>query len=114
LHHNTTTNQQSTTGYTRNSYNRDGDTQTKLRERRNGGERQEGKYQSTEDCNKTNHKTTNTLHIHHQSPTNIQIDAFKNYLLKYETYLLRCAIETMNEEKWCQVALVGLSEMIML
>ena len=52
--------------------------QKDIRECRNGDERQEGKHQSTEDCNKTNHKTTNTLHIHHQSPTNIQIDALKN------------------------------------
>jgi hypothetical protein len=87
-HHSTTTNQQSTKRYAQNSHNRDGETQTKLRERRNGGKRQEGKYQSTEDCNKTNHKTTNMLHIHHLSPTNIQINAIKNYVLKHEPDLL--------------------------
>lgn len=98
-HHSTTTNQQSTKRYAQNSHNRDGETQTKLRERRNGGKRQEGKYQSTEDCNKPNHKTTNTLNIHCQSPTNTQVDAIKNYLSKDKPDVLGCAIDPMNEEE---------------
>ena len=97
LHHNTTTSQQSTTGYTHNSHNRDGETQAKLREHRNGGERWEGKYQSTEDCNKTNHKTTNTLHIHHQSPHNFQIDAFKN--TSWKTNRIYCDVPL---KQWMQ------------